>query len=139
MNPEKVNSFFTILLSLIPFVAVGGFLFYKTTKPKRSIFKKTENISRPIRVGDKNYIVKKSTRILVNEKKTGREAIVTTCGYEDEQQQLEGELINLPEGIKVCYRLENGIFSPEESDWLAGDDFNFIEVAQVEEYKEHNA
>ena len=89
-----------------------------------------------IRVGDKNYIVKKKSRILAVEKKTGKEVIVTTCGFENEQKQPEGELKNLPEGIKVHYSLENGIFTPEESDWLAGDDFKFLRVTQVEEYEE---
>lgn len=89
-----------------------------------------------IKVGDKTYIVKKKSRMLAVEKKTGKEVIVTTCGFEGEQKQLEGEIKNLPEGIKVCYRLENGIFTPEESDWLAGDDFKFIRVTQVEEYEQ---
>jgi hypothetical protein len=76
------------------------------------------------------------TRILALENKTGKEVIVTTCGFEDEQKLLEGEFKSLPEGVKVCYRLENGIFSPEESDWLAGDSFKFLRVTQVEEYEQ---
>ena len=70
------------------------------------------------------------------EKKTGKEVIVTTCGFDNENERLEGELQRLPEGIKVCYRLENGIFSPEETDWLAGENFRFLGITGVEEYVE---
>ena len=139
MNSEAVNPIATILLSLIPFAVVGGWFVYRNTKSQRSLLKKINNNNETIRVGDKYYIIKKVPRILVIEKKTGREAIVTTCGFENGQTQLEGELDNLPEGVKVCYRLENGIFSPEETDWLAGDDFKYLGVAQVEEYKEPKA
>ena len=139
IGSEKVNSIVTIILSLIPFILVGGWLVYRDTKSGNSLLKKLAGPPKRIKVGDKTYIIKKNSRILAVEKKTGKEVIVTTCGFESEQKQLEGEIKTLPEGVKVCYRLENGVFSPEESDWLAGDDFNFIEVAQVEEYKEHNA
>ena len=136
IGSEKVNSIVTIMLSLIPFILVGGWLVYRDTKSKNSLLKKMGGSPKRIRVGDKNYIIKKKSRILAVEKITGKEVIVTTCGFESEQKQLECELKNLPEGVKVCYRLENGIFTPEESDWLAGDDFKFVRVAQVEEYEQ---
>ena len=117
-----------IILSLSPFVLVGAWLVLRETESKRSLFKKA------IRVGDNTYIARKVTRILVLEKKTGKEAIVTTCGFENEQMRIEGELKNLPEGVKVHYKLENGVFSPEESDWCAGEDFKVLGVSQVEEY-----
>ena len=136
MNPEKANSIVSIILSLVPFVVVGAWFIYRGTKSKHSIIKKTASTKKIIRVGDKNYMTKKASRMLVVEKKTGREAIVTTCGFENEQKKMEGELKSLPKWVKVCYRLENGIFSPEESDWLAGEEFSLLQVAHVEEYEQ---
>jgi len=135
VSPEKMNSIVKIILSLIPFILVGGWLVYRETKSKQSLFKKTGGSPKKIRVGDKIYLVKKKSRLLAVEKKTGKEVIVTTCGFEDEQEQLEDDFQNLPEGVKVHYRLENGIFSPEESDWFAGEGFRFLGVTQVEEYE----
>ncbi|SHJ45018.1 hypothetical protein SAMN02745165_02415 [Malonomonas rubra DSM 5091] len=131
-----MNSIVTIILSLIPFVVVGGWLVYKATKSKHSFLAKPGGSPQKIRVGDKNYIVRKKSRILAVEKKTGKEVIVTTCGFENEQTQLDEELKTLPEGVKIRYKLDNGIFSPEESDWLAGEDFSFSGVTQVEEYEQ---
>ena len=131
-----MNPIVKIILSLIPFVIVGVWLVYRETKARNSLINKFQGSTRKIRVGDKNYIVKKKSRILAVEKKTGKEVIVTTCGFEGDQEKLEGELQSLPEGVKVCYRLENGIFSPEESDWLAGEDFRVVGVTQVEEYEQ---
>ncbi len=136
IDPEKMNSIVTIILSLIPFVLVGGWLVYRETKSKHSFLRKSGGSPKKIRVGDKTYTIKKKSRILAVEKKTGKEVIVTTCGFESEQKQLEGELQSLPEGVKIRYRLENGIFTPEESDWLAGEDFKFVRVTQVEEYEQ---
>jgi len=123
-----MNSIVIIILSLVPFVLVGAWLIHRVTKSNRSLLKKS------IKVGDQKYIATKVSRILALEKKTGRDAIVTTCGFESEQMKIEGELTNLPEGVKVHYKLENGVFSPEESDWFAGEDFKVIGVTQVEEY-----
>ncbi|PLY03347.1 MAG: hypothetical protein C0624_06945 [Desulfuromonas sp.] len=136
MDPEKMNAIIKVLLSLIPFVLIGGWLFYKDTKSKNSLFKTINSPRKKIRVGDKIYVVKTKTRILAMEKKTGKEAIVTTCGLEDGQETLDSELTSLPEGIKVRYRLKNGVFTAEESDWLAGEDFRFLEITQVEEYEQ---
>ncbi len=136
MGPEKMNPIVTIVLSFIPFVLVGGWLVYRDVKSNNSLLKKPNRSAKRIRVGDKIYIVKRKSRILAVEKKTDKEVIVTTCGFDDEQERLAGELDSLPEGIKVCYRLENGIFSPEESDWLAGENFKFLGVTQVEEYEQ---
>ena len=80
--------------------------------------------------------MKKVPRILVVEKKSGLEAIVTTCGVENEQQRKSDDMKNLPKLIKVRYKLRNGIFSPVESDWVAGEEFNFIDVRQVDEYEQ---
>ena len=115
---------------------MGGWLVYRDTQSGNSLLKKLVGPPKKIKVGDKTYIIKEKSRILAVEKKTGKEVIVTTCGFENEQNQLEGEIVNLPEGVKVCYRLENGIFTPEESDWLAGDDFEFLRIAQVEDYEQ---
>ena len=131
-----MNSIFAIILSLIPFILVGGWLVYRDTKSGNSLLKKLVGHPKRIKVGDKIYIIKKKSRILAVEKKTGKEVIVTTCWFENEQKQLEGEIVNLPEGVKVCYRLENGIFTTDESDWLAGDDFKLLGIAQVEEYEQ---
>lgn len=135
MNPEKATPIVSIILSLVPFVLVGGWFVYREINSKHSLLKKTES-SKKIRVGDKNYVARKVSRILIVEKKTGREAIVTTCGFENEQKQEKGELKCLPKLVKVRYRLKNGIFSPEESDWLAGEEFSLLEVCQVEEYEQ---
>ena len=136
MSFDRLNLVIPIVISLLPFVLVGGWLFYRDSKSPNSFFKKKEHPARAIRVGDKDYVVATKSRILAAEKKTGEEVIVTTCGFEDEQQKLEGELQALPEGIKICRRLANGIFSPEESDWLAGEDFTFLRIAQVQEYEQ---
>ncbi len=136
MNPEKMNAIFTVILSLVPFVIVGGWLIYRDAKSEDSLlFKKSPGSPKKIKVGDKIYIVKQKSRLLAVENKTGKEVIVTTCGFENEQEQLENNFQTLPEGVRVRYRLENGIFSPEESDWLAGEDFKFSGVQQVEEYE----
>lgn len=123
-----MNSIVSIILSLVPFILVGGWLVYREVKSKST--------PKRIRVGDKDYVVKKKSRILALEKTTGKTVIVTTCGVEGEQQKLEGELKSLPGGVKVRYRLKNGIFPPEESDWLAGENFKFLGVSQVEEYEQ---
>ncbi|PLX78310.1 MAG: hypothetical protein C0616_14915 [Desulfuromonas sp.] len=133
MNPETVNSIVKIIVSLVPFALVGGWLFYRETA-KRSQAKRAENAKKIIRVGDKKFTVRKASRLLVVEKNTGREAIVTTCGSEDEPRQENSELTSLPKWVKVCYRLQNGIFSPEESDWLDSEKFSLLGVRQVEEY-----
>lgn len=130
-----MNPIVAVMLSFVPLILIGGWLVYREIKSKRAFPKQTGHAAKKIRVGDKNYIVKKKTRILAVEKNTGQDVIVTTCGFEDEDEQLEGEIQNLPEGIKVHYRLGNGIFSPEESDWVAGEDFKYIGVRQVEEYE----
>ena len=80
--------------------------------------------------------MKKASRILVVEKRSGLEAIVTVCGIENDQQLKSGDMKNLPKLIKVRYKLTNGIFSPEESDWVAGEEFSFISVRQVDEYEQ---
>ncbi len=131
-----MNSVVTILLSLLPFILVGGWLVYRDVNSKNSLLKRPKRPAKRIRVGDKVYVIKKKSRILAVEKKTGKEVIVTTCGFDNENERLEGELQSLPEGIKVCYRLENGIFSPEETDWLAGENFRFLGITGVEEYVE---
>ncbi len=131
-----MHSVVTVLLSLIPFVLVGGWLVYREAKSGSSLLIKPRRTAKRIKVGDNIYSVQKKSRILAVEKKTGKEVIVTTCGFEHEDERLEGELQSLPEGIKVCYRLENGIFSPEESDWLAGENFRFVGVTEVEEYQQ---
>ncbi len=131
-----MHSVVTVLLSLIPFVLVGGWLVYREAKSGNSLLIKPKRPAKRIRVGDKVYSVKRKSRILAVEKKTGREVIVSTCGFENENERLEGELQSLPEGIKVCYRLENGIFSPEESDWVAGEKFRVVGVTEVSEYEQ---
>ena len=136
MDSEKMNLIVTIMLCLIKFVMVGGWLVYRDTKSKNSLLRKIGGSPKQIKVGDKNYVVKTKSRILAVEKKTGKEVIVTTCGFGEDQKEMQCELDNLPEAIKVCYRLENGIFSPEESDWLEGENFTFLRVAQVEEYEQ---
>lgn len=136
MGSAQMNSIVTIILSLIPFALVGGWLAYRDIKSTDSLLKKIGGSSKKIRVGDKSYVVKTKSRILAVEKKTGKEVIVTTCGFEDDQPKMDAQLQSLPEGIKVCHRLENGIFSPEESDWLEGENFKFLRVAQVEEYEQ---
>lgn len=135
MDSETVNSIVKIILSLLPFALVGGWFLYRETT-KRSQAKRAENAKKIIRVGDKNYIVKQKTRLVVVEKTTGREAIVTTCGTDDEPISGKDALKSLPRLVKVCYRLPNGIFPPEESDWIAGEEFNIVEVTQVEEYEQ---
>ena len=136
MDSEKLNAIIPVLISLIPFVLVGGWFFYRGTKSGNSLFKKNDGSPKTIRVGDKNYRVKKRSRILAVEKKTGKEVIVTTCGFEGEQTQLEEGFQTLPEGVKVRYKLENDIFTPEESDWRAGEEFKFLRVTEVEEYEQ---
>ena len=133
MISESTNLIFSIILSLLPFLVVGCWLVYKLTESKRSLNKNDKKI---IRVGDNNYIVKEVPRILVVEKQSGLEAIVTTCGVENEQQRKSDDMINLPKLIKVRYKMRNGIFSPEESDWVAGENFDFIDVRQVDEYEQ---
>jgi len=121
MNPEKLNSIIGIILSLVPFILVGLWLAYKQTKSRQSLQK---------RAGCSNN---KVPRILVVEKATGREAILTVCGFEDAPIQSKGELKNLPSLVKVRYRMENGRFSSEDSDWLAGEIFDIVRVIQIEE------
>ena len=134
MNVSRLDLVIPVLISLIPFVLVGIWLFYRDAKSKDSLFWKKKSSNKKIKVGDNFYVVGEKSRIVAREKKSGQEVIVTTCGFEDEQQQLEGELTELPEGIKVCYCLPNGVFSPEESDWLAGENFQFLRISTVKEY-----
>ncbi len=135
MDPQKINALLAVLLSFIPFALVAGWLFYRQAKSGTPLFKSGGSPPKRIKVGDNIYVVKKNSRIVAIEKKTGQQVIVSTCGFEDGRERLEGELQELPEGVKVRYKLDNGIFSPEESDWLAGDDFEFSGIAQVEEYE----
>ncbi len=136
MNPELIRTIVTVILSFIPFVLVGGWLIYRQSKSGSSLIRHRRGVQRRIKVGDTIYSVKQKSRIVAIEKKSGKEVIVTTCGFENEQQQLEGDIKDLPEGVKVRYKLDNGIFSPAESDWLAGDNFEFSGVTQVEEYEQ---
>ena len=133
MNPESASSIVSIILSLSPFFVVGGWLLYRWTESKKSLSKNDKKI---IRVGDNNYIVTKVSRILVVEKKSGLEAIVSTCGLENEQERDSADMKNLPRLIKVRYKLRNGIFSPEESDGVAGEEFSLIGVRLVEEFEQ---
>ncbi len=123
MNPEKVYSLIGIILSLVPFILVGLWLAYKQTKSQQPLQKRADKANKNV------------PRILVIEKATGREAIVTVCGFEDESMQARAELTRLPSLVKVRYRMENGRFSSEDSDWLAGENFDIVRVIQIEEKK----
>lgn len=131
-----MNSIVKIILSFIPLILVGSWLIYRDMQSQNSLLKKLGGGPEKLRVGEKTYIARKKSRIMAIEKSTGKEAVVSTCGFEDGQTQLDDDLKHLPEGVKVRYRLKNGVFSPEDSDWLAGDSFTFLGVRQVEEYEE---
>ncbi|PLX95426.1 MAG: hypothetical protein C0621_03665 [Desulfuromonas sp.] len=133
MKPVNIDSIILVLLSLITFALIGGWLLYREIKTKGTLFNKPLK-AKKIRVGDTIYVVKEKSRIVAVEKATGHEVIVTTCGVEEGEKMPQGEMTTLPEGVKVCYKLDNGIYTPEESDWRAGDDFDLIGVRPVKEY-----
>jgi len=121
MNPENVNSIVGIILSLVPFVLVGGWLAYRHTKSRPSL---------PPRAARTKQTV---PRFLVVEKATGKQAIVTVCGFAEDSAPAAADLKKLPDLVKVRYRMENGIFSAADSDWLSGENFAIVKVIQVEE------
>jgi uncharacterized protein YneF (UPF0154 family) len=135
MNPEKVDSIIKIILSLAPFVLVGVWLAVKTTKAQRANPKKPQGTKRMVEIDGQKYLAKKVQKILVTEKETGAEAIVTTCGFESDTEQASLVDGKLPKLVKVRYKQEDSVFSWQESDWLPGEQFNYVGLIEIEEYQ----
>ena len=72
-------------------------------------------------------------RILVEETKTGRKAIIIQGGAESDPRTIDGELQMFPRWIKVAYILKNGELSKKITGWRSSDKFNVIGQLNIEE------